>query len=407
MPVHRPGFDPSNSYQDGIQPSPPEVDTIMSSTKVAAAPGTPDILGEDIHDMAEPAFDHHTYPELIDAILEHAPIKSLLAFRATDRHYRGRIDDLLCEHVIALPSEPETAKRGFELRSFKFPNCLLPSIPYDSSDPFDKWAAGGGKGDPPQVSPAAQAGMDCREDVAARIRVVDMYGKPRLPYPFRQAFQDLDVIRYAGEWDPPVGIAYAPTIVDFIDLPRRSANLGQPTYFDPGEGVTRHIVHFGYPAKLDGQWVADVAMFAYPTIPEDVRDVVLVFSARNREANTTTAQQAESSSAAKPQTHLLSILAKFAKYAVARGGTMTYVGVDDIPAGNFTPERISGPQAVDKLRANVTQDLADAVKELKLEATQDALASRVSYMTIDEWRASLAEEDVEVEAEWPTFEAGL
>lgn len=361
----------------------------------------PSAEGEDIHDMAEPAFDHHMYPQLIDAILDSAPSASLLAFRGVDRHYRGRIDDMLCEHVIAMPTEPETEKRGFEIRSFKCPDCRLPLIPYDPKDPFDKWAINGGKGDPPEVTAAGQAAMDCREDVAARIRVVDMYGKPRVPYPYRQAFQDLQVIRYAGEWDPPVNIAFAPTVVDFIDLPRQPPNFGEPTYFDPGDGVTRHIVHFGYPARGGGsRWISDLAMFSYPTVPEDKRDIVLVLSPRSREVP----GDAESSSdAVKPSDDLLTILAKVAKNGVLHGGTVTYVGVDDIPARHHDSKDQAGNKANDELRIKVNEEITKARDEFKVDSSVEELARRVSYMTIDEWRASLPEEDVDIECDWPTF----
>jgi len=355
--------------------------------------------------MAEPVFDHHSYPELIDAILSYAPREALLVFRGTDRHYRGRIDDMLFEHVIVCPSEgtEATAKGkgkdttetkpglpGFDLLSSRPPYRRLPLLPYDPTDELDRWVLDGGRGEPPVGSPVSVQREDCREDIARRIRVVDLYGRPRVPFPFNQSFKDLDILRRPAIWTNHDLIAYAPTVVDYINLAKLAPGTTETKlHIDPGNDVSRHVIHIALSPKCAYTEVT----FEEPT---ERRDLVLVFTMPAAEA-AKTAVEANGTVAGLSAKDVFWRLTDLARSTLLAGGQVTYVGVESLDLGDDSDEEGT------KFEKHLQDSLDSKGVTTGVEVLEEAV-TRATFLTLDDWRASLPEENIEFEADWPSFE---
>jgi hypothetical protein len=333
--------------------------------------------------MAEPAFDHHAYPQLIDAILAYSPPQSLLAFRGTDRHYRARVDDMLFEHVIVRPASTTAGKgkgrddapglAGLELLCACSPYTRLPLLPYDPQDELDRWVLCGSPGARPSTSPVSEIREDCREDLAARIHVVDLYGRPEVPFPFNRSFMDLEILRRPAGWSAHDQIAAAPVVVDFIDLAQCAPGLECDLHIDPGE-ARRHIMHLAFPST---------GHIAYRTLtytqPNQLRDLVFVFSKSS--ASSTQPPNAQTSKTMNIQ-DAAERLVEIAESTVVAGGSVTCVSVDSLA-------------------------MEEVQKYIRDTLNRGADLDLVKFLSDADWRDSLLEENVEFEAEWPTFSYGL
>jgi hypothetical protein len=89
---------------------------------------------------------------------------------------------------------------------------------------------------------------------------------------------------------------------------------------------------------------------------------------------------------------------EYARSTVLKGGTATLVGIDSIELGDDVEHGF---------KSHLESHLENAVpSDDEAFETAEVVMTRIAFISHDEWRASLPEESVEFEAQWPAFQYG-
>lgn len=158
----------------------------------------------------KPVLDDTLYPEIIDCIRHYTSYDAQLAFRATSRVQRDKVDAALFHHVVLVRTAPQAKgdARGVAFALPANPRRLLPYVPWTSDQlrmnavTEDDGGLPPGEEDPKWATWSAMVHVASNQRMLSHIRVLDVLE------PFRDdcsIFPPLEVVRFCGVqscWGP-------------------------------------------------------------------------------------------------------------------------------------------------------------------------------------------------------------
>lgn len=364
---------------------------------------------------SQPVLDYVMFPHIVEQVLSHLDIPTAIAVRATCRRLRDCVEKRLFEHILVTA---EDMKTKVELRSPSKPFHRLPFVPYDL-DPIpprdydtdvQEWeldAAFRQKDQEDYEASLLTAAGQSRKCQLALTRVVDWAGEPTLNPRIRltNELQSVHTIRRNGIGATVLPDTYLPVdlAVDWVgmDILGDYEELG--IHFP--EGTKRYHLH----AVYDNQTRLGNDAFSFDVlIPNSLDEWVIVMEPSEVGENENADADSADAMGPLPTDDLtldnlggLTGVGETLPWFVCNGGKAVFVGfelVDPRILGMQT--RLRGLLLVDEIRRLINDYIRrldhlwwrNRIKPQFLgkwgdQEQNDAIA-RVSFLTLDAWRAS-------------------
>lgn len=315
--------------------------------------------------------DHTSYPSIITTILSHADVPTLVAFSSTSRSYRTSITAQLLHHVTLRAEDGQASFRAGDGTRVPYLPGLVHILDLDG----DSFA--------PAIPPAP--------------------GITTLPRPLRDALTALRLVRRRGTATQDVNDPYkfesVPAVVDFLDLDD-NVQITAVGDYDLGLCLERHVLHLRWDDDSpvdddDGRLIHDTGFMFHQ---QEAFDYVLVVG-----GHTSSRRPPTLVSALEVLRIVLSGLGESSLEPDAEM-RITIVGLEStdmvLPHPVGVPDDLDVPERW-KQAAAYLETAVGSIHDYEYEEPSSELFRRmVRYLTLEEWRARLSEEERELMGHW-------